>query len=185
MFVPPLRLGFSFTAGLLMLATTAEAQRAPVDAHRVATMAGRSPVYAPGLYDVLVYFDELFRRRDPTAHKPIFIMENGLVDQKRARKLQGESDRAAYDRGRYLSDHVREVQRAHARGVNVIGYLVWSLTSNREWGLRYGPDNDFGLYGIALDDDPALDDPTRPISLYESDAVDTYRAIIKQRGVGS
>jgi len=47
MFVPPLRLGFSFTAGLLMLATTAEAQRAPVDAHRVATMAGRSPVYAP------------------------------------------------------------------------------------------------------------------------------------------
>src|SRR5689334_21683552 len=37
----------SLTAGLLMLATTAEAQRAPVDAHRVATMAGRSPVYAP------------------------------------------------------------------------------------------------------------------------------------------
>src|SRR5512146_485938 len=37
----------SLTAGLMILATTADAQRAPVDAHRVATMAGRSPVYAP------------------------------------------------------------------------------------------------------------------------------------------
>src|SRR6476646_5974159 len=37
----------SLVAGLMLFATTADAQRAPADAHRVATMAGRSPVYAP------------------------------------------------------------------------------------------------------------------------------------------
>jgi len=144
----------------------------------------RSPVYAPGLHDTLVYFDDLFRRKDPSRHKPIFIMENGLVDQKRALRLQGEPVRGAHDPATYIHDHVRQVQRAHAKGVNVIGYLVWSLTSNREWGLRLGPDNDFGLYGIDLDGDPGLADPSRPIQFHESAAVDVYREIIRQRGVG-
>ena len=41
------RFRLSFATGLMILGTTADAQRAATDLHRMATMAGRSPVYAP------------------------------------------------------------------------------------------------------------------------------------------
>ena len=41
------RFALPLLAGLMLFATTADAQRATAAAHRVATMAGRSPVYAP------------------------------------------------------------------------------------------------------------------------------------------
>jgi beta-glucosidase/6-phospho-beta-glucosidase/beta-galactosidase len=145
----------------------------------------RSPVYAPGLYDVLVYFDHLFKQTYPPDGKPVIIMENGLVDQPGAFKQRGEDvPPEATDRATYIHDHVAQVQRARAAGVDVRGYLVWSLTTNREWGLRLSPGNDFGLYGIDLDHDPALHGLARQIDLRPSPAVETYRRIIAERGVG-
>src|SRR5580765_6345495 len=41
------RFGLLLTAAVMSFATSADAQRAPVETHRVATMAGNSPVYAP------------------------------------------------------------------------------------------------------------------------------------------
>jgi len=41
------RFGLLLTAAVMSFATSADAQRAPVETHRVATMAGKSPVYAP------------------------------------------------------------------------------------------------------------------------------------------
>src|SRR5678815_1579713 len=41
------RFGLLLTAAVMSFATSADAQRAPVEPHRVATMAGKSPVYAP------------------------------------------------------------------------------------------------------------------------------------------
>jgi hypothetical protein len=144
----------------------------------------RAPVYAPGLYDVLLYFDRLFKQTYPPRGKPIMILENGLVDQPAAFKARGEDPPPeAVDRATYIRDHVRQVQRARAAGADVAGYFVWSLTSNREWGLRFGPASDFGLYGLDLDRDPALADPTLPLGLRPSPAVDTYREIIARRGV--
>lgn len=144
----------------------------------------RAPVYAPALYDVLVYFDQLFKKRHPPHGKPIIIMENGLVDQPGAYKRLGQNPpSSAVERATYLRDHVYQVQRARAAGVDVIGYFVWTLTSNREWGLRYGPASDFGLYGINLDADPALADRSLPVTLHPSPAVAAYREIIRERGV--
>ena len=48
------------------------------------------------------------------------------------------------------------MQSARADGVNVIGYVCWSINSNREWGLPFGAESDFGLYHIDRDDDPDL-----------------------------
>ena len=62
--------------------------------------------------------------------------------------------------------------------------VVWSLTSNREWGLRFGAGTDFGLYHIDLDNDRALSDPSRPLKPLATPAAAMYREIIQRRGVG-
>jgi len=145
----------------------------------------QAPSYAPGLYNLLRYFDERFKAAHPPHGKPILIAENGVVNQVAAYKLRGQNPpRDAIDPATYLREHVRQVQRAHADGVNVVGYLVWSLTSNREWGLRFGPASDFGLYHLDLDGDPGLRDPGLPLHLIETPAAELYRKIIQQRGVG-
>jgi beta-glucosidase/6-phospho-beta-glucosidase/beta-galactosidase/ABC-type amino acid transport substrate-binding protein len=77
--------------------------------------------------------------------KPIIVIENGCV---------GRASGVA--RADYLKAHVNEVRKAVARGAPVEAYLCWSITSNREWGLRFGDGSDFGLYHIDLDTDPEL-----------------------------
>ncbi|MGQ9628146.1 MAG: family 1 glycosylhydrolase [Anaerolineae bacterium] len=118
-----------------------------------------APIWPDGLYDALLYYHKLF------PGKQILIAENGIVDGHEGNK-----------RPAYIKAHVRRVQQARWAGVNVIGYLVWSLTSNREWGLPFGPESDFGLYHIDLDNDPNL---TRS----ETPAVNVYQKIISQDGV--
>jgi hypothetical protein len=98
-----------------------------------------APIWAGGLHDALRYFQSLF------PDKPLFVIENGVAGQPGSRR-----------RARYLRDHIREVQRARDDGVNVIGYLAWSLTTNHEWGLPHGPIGDFGLYHVDLPGDPTL-----------------------------
>jgi beta-glucosidase len=62
--------------------------------------------------------------------KPIYITENGIAD--RADRL----------RGRFIVDHLMEVQRAIAAGADVRGYFHWTLVDNFEWSegwrLRFG-----------------------------------------------
>jgi beta-glucosidase/6-phospho-beta-glucosidase/beta-galactosidase len=116
-----------------------------------------APIWSGGLYDALTYFQGMF----PTL--PVFVIENGVPGV--AMSVQ---------RARYFRDHVREVQRARERGVNVIGYLAWSLTTNVEWGLQHGPAADFGLYHIDLATDPELRRRPTPASV-------TYRAIVQRR----
>jgi hypothetical protein len=118
----------------------------------------QAPVWSGGLYDALHYFQDMF------PDKPLFVIENGSAGPARAMR-----------RVKYLRDHVREVQRAREEGVKVIGYLAWSLTSNREWGLPWGPVGDFGLYHIDLDGDPALIRRPTPASA-------AYQTIVRRRG---
>ncbi|HEV3153821.1 MAG TPA: family 1 glycosylhydrolase [Candidatus Baltobacteraceae bacterium] len=77
--------------------------------------------------------------------KPIIVIENGCV-----------TSADGFTRAKYLEAHIREVQRARDRGVPVEAYLCWSITSNREWGLHFDDNSDFGLYHIDLDNDPEL-----------------------------
>ncbi len=77
--------------------------------------------------------------------QPILLVENGCVE------AASGTSRAAY-----LREHVLEALTAAESGVPLAGYICWSLTSNREWGLPFGPASDFGLFHIDLDGDPGL-----------------------------
>jgi beta-glucosidase/6-phospho-beta-glucosidase/beta-galactosidase len=79
-------------------------------------------------------------------------------------------------REEYLRQHLREVQRACSEGVKVIGYVCWSMTSNREWGLKFDKNSDFGLYHIELDTDESLKRELTSAGL-------VYRQIAEQRTV--
>lgn len=118
-----------------------------------------APVWSGVLYDMLKFHAQMF------PGKEILIIENGCVDV---------ADRTV-TREDYLRQHIREVQRACHDGVKVVGYICWSITSNREWGLKFDKNSDFGLYHIDLDTDKDLKRiPTK--------AAQTYREIIHQRG---
>jgi beta-glucosidase/6-phospho-beta-glucosidase/beta-galactosidase len=53
-------------------------------------------------------------------------------------------------------------------GIPVHAYIYWSITSNREWGLPFGPASDFGFFHIDLDLDPQLRRvPTPSAELYK------------------
>ena len=116
-----------------------------------------APVWPQALYRMLKYHARLF------PDKQILIIENGSVD-----KADG------VDRASYVSQHIRQVQRAYHDDIKVVAYTCWSITSNREWGLKFGPGSDFGLYHIELDTDPALKRTPTP-------AAATYQHIIEQR----
>jgi beta-glucosidase len=80
-------------------------------------------IYPQGLYDVL--------RRVGRHGKPVVITENGIADA---------SDK---QRPGYLVAHLRQVLRALADGVDVRGYMHWSLLDNFEWAEGYN--QKFGL----------------------------------------
>ncbi len=71
---------------------------------------------------------------------PIVVTENGAAYRDRPGP-DLEVDDAL--RTRYLERHVREVQAARERGVDVRGYFVWSLLDNFEWHEGYA--KRFGL----------------------------------------
>jgi hypothetical protein len=112
-------------------------------AHKLAdAMAGgyeSAPVWPGALYKTLRYVARMF------PGQPVIIVENGCVE------VAGGIDRATY-----IDKHMRVVERAAREGVNIAGYICWSITSNREWGLRFGRASDFGLFYIDLDNDPEL-----------------------------
>jgi beta-glucosidase/6-phospho-beta-glucosidase/beta-galactosidase/ABC-type amino acid transport substrate-binding protein len=115
-----------------------------------------APVWPAAMRRVLRRAAEMF------PGQPVLVVENGSVPVA-----------SGVDRADYLRAHVAEALRARSEGVPLAGYLCWSITSNREWGLAFGPSNDFGLYHVELDSDPALQRVATP-----SAAV--YRQLIDQ-----
>ncbi len=116
----------------------------PSEIHRLSCASDFDYANAPAWPDALDLIIAEAERDFPG--KPIVIVENGCVA-----RVPG------FSRADYLAAHVKQVRKAVARGAPVEAYLCWSITSNREWGLRFGDGNDFGLYHIDLDTDPALE----------------------------
>src|SRR5258706_2818534 len=117
-----------------------------------------APVHAGGLYRLLKFYAKMFPGQE------ILVIENGSIESADGVK-----------RGSYIRRHVRQVQRAHADGIPVNGYLCWSITSNREWGLPFSHNSDFGLFHVALDKDPHL-------LRVPTVAGEMYKSIIANRG---
>ncbi|RDE12241.1 MAG: glycoside hydrolase family 1 protein [Candidatus Thorarchaeota archaeon] len=84
-------------------------------------------VYPQGYYPVIKSYWDRWR-------KPLFMTENGI----------GTLDDRL--RCRYILTHLQQVHRAIQDGVDIRGYLVWSLTDNFEW--TDGLSSHFGLIGM-------------------------------------
>jgi len=84
-------------------------------------------IYPKGIYDRLL---DLKRKYN----KPIYITENGI------------SDATDEKRTKFIKDHLYWIWRAIRDGVDVRGYMYWSLLDNFEW--HHGYDPRFGLVEI-------------------------------------
>ncbi|OQA57787.1 MAG: Beta-glucosidase A [Candidatus Omnitrophica bacterium ADurb.Bin277] len=83
-------------------------------------------IYPEGLYDILY--------RLAKYRLPVLIAENGICTN---------DDR---ERWEFLREHLKSVHRAMEDGLEVIGYLHWSLMDNFEWDKGFAPR--FGLVEI-------------------------------------
>lgn len=117
------------------------------------------PVDPRGFTDALEHYWQKY-------HLPILVAENGMATDDGAPRADG------WTRSAYIVAHVKAMQQAQATGVPVLGYFVWSITDNYEWG-SYAPR--FGLYRVEC----KQGDYTR----YPTDSVDAYRSIIAAGGV--
>ena len=96
-----------------------------------------SEVYPVGLAAVLDHFAGY--------GLPILISENGVAT---------EDDQL---RCRFLKDHLRVIADKIAAGIEVIGYLHWSMIDNFEWALGFGP-----KFGLASFDAATMERSARP-----------------------
>jgi beta-glucosidase len=105
-------------------------------------------IYPEGLYRLLVRY----ARRG----WPLFVTENGIAD---GRDVQ---------RADFLRAHLYAVDRARAEGIDVIGYLHWSLIDNFEWS--HGFRGRFGLFKIDFDDPALTRRPTAAVAVFQQAA---------------
>jgi beta-glucosidase len=89
---------------------------------------------------------------------PLLISENGLADSR---------DRL---RERFIASHLEVLRESIEEGVEVLGYLHWSLTDNFEWAFGLKPR--FGL--VEMDYESGLRKP-RPSFAFYRDLIQKYR----------
>ena len=105
-------------------------------------------VYPEGLYRLL--------RRYANRGWPLIVTENGVADGRDALRAD------------FLRSHIYALDRARADGVNVRGYIYWSLIDNFEWS--HGARGHFGLYGIDFDDPTLTRRPTSGVATFQEAA---------------
>ncbi|MGZ5510994.1 MAG: family 1 glycosylhydrolase [Nitrososphaeraceae archaeon] len=86
-------------------------------------------IYPIGLYNMAIKINKC-------TNLPIIITENGIADK---------NDK---NRGPFIITHLEQVRRAINEGINIIGYLHWSLLDNYEWQEGYRQEGKFGLLYI-------------------------------------
>jgi beta-glucosidase len=103
-------------------------QMEPIDGYPVTAFGW--PVVPAGLTELLVLLRDRYQDRLP----PVYITENGcsVADEVAADGSVDDQFRIAY-----LDGHIRAVADAIAAGVDVRGYLTWTMMDNFEWSEGY------------------------------------------------
>jgi beta-glucosidase len=96
-----------------------------------------------GLEELLVHLDREF------PGQPLMITENGAAFPDVVVETPDGPRVHDVERLDYLNRHFTAAHRALARGVDLRGYLVWSLLDNFEWG--YGYSKRFGIVRVDYD----------------------------------
>jgi beta-glucosidase len=99
--------------------------------------------------------------------RPVWVTENGL------------DDRGGERRPRFLHAHLGQVLEVLAEGVDVRGYLYWSLLDNFEWLEGWGPR--FGLYQV---DFATLERRPTPACRYFREVATTRRLLPPEAVLG-
>lgn len=86
-------------------------------------------VFPQGLTDMLVWVKETY------GDIPLYVTENGAAFYDPPKPIDGRVDDPL--RVDYLRRHIAAVGEAIRRGVDVRGYMLWSLLDNLEWSLGY------------------------------------------------
>lgn len=86
-------------------------------------------VFPQGLTDMLVWV------KDTYGEVPLYITENGAAFYDPPKTIHGRIDDPL--RVDYLKTHIAAVGEAIRKGVDVRGYMLWSLLDNLEWSLGY------------------------------------------------
>ncbi|HWT41383.1 MAG TPA: GH1 family beta-glucosidase [Sphingopyxis sp.] len=113
-------------------------------------------VYPPALTDMLIWF------RDTYGDIPVYITENGAAfyDPPTAGP-DGIDDPLRCD---YLRTHISAIGDAIKQGVDVRGYMAWSLLDNLEWSLGFS--KRFGI--VHVDYETQVRTPKRSARFYSS-----------------
>lgn len=98
-------------------------------------------VFPQGLADTLTWFKRTY------GDLPVYITENGAAFPDPPH-VEGGAVRDP-QRVDYLRGHLRAVLDAIGQGVDVRGYLLWSLLDNMEWSLGYA--KRFGIVHVDYD----------------------------------
>lgn len=91
-------------------------------------------IYPAGMYHLMKEIHDTYKIDDRPI--PIMITENGTpeyVDRNRAP---------------HIVAHLQHVLRAIKDGINVLGYLHWSIVDNFEWAANYRASARFGLFTV-------------------------------------
>ncbi len=88
----------------------------------------------------------LLRMSRDFAGIPLIITENGASWPD---EVDADGRIRDIDRYRYYHDHLSAVLRAREEGVDIRGYMAWSLMDNFEWG--YGYSKRFGMIRVDYD----------------------------------
>jgi beta-glucosidase/6-phospho-beta-glucosidase/beta-galactosidase/lysophospholipase L1-like esterase len=120
-------------------------------------------IYPKGLYFILKRLHELYGL-------PILITENGIPQS------------VDWNRAPFVVSHLQQILRAIQEGVQVDGYIHWSIVDNFEWQVGYDASAQFGLFTVDRRAMDANGNQTLPRHITEGALALQY--IIAENGIG-
>jgi beta-glucosidase len=134
--------------------------------HKTYTETGWE-VYPDGLSDMLLWLKTHY------GEMPLYITENGSAFFDPPKAVNGRVIDPV--RMHYLNQHLCAVRTAIEKGVDVRGYMAWSLMDNYEWSLGYAK-----RFGIVHVDFETLERTPKDTARYYSRIIESNGAVLDE-----